>query len=810
MRAVVMLLRSHLRRHWRSWLALAALAALAGGFVMTAASTARRTAAAFPAFAAAHGYDAVVYSAHPLALDRLPQVAAVTAARGPVSFPGRCDTCGKPIDPGTFALFEIAPKGLARTVKLLSGRMPDQSRPDEALASYTLARDYSVRIGTVIQILTPTRAQLKLAAAKGRAAVPREAIPSRNLRVVGIAVTENEFPSGTGSRYDLFTTTAYAAVVNPSSEVLSSYYIRLRRGARDLPRFDARLRPLHSLGADDLDIDAAAVQRWITPQSAGWWALAWLAALAGLAVIGQAAARQFVTEAGDRKALSTLGLSVRQFVAFGLARAAVVGCLGAVGGLVVAVASSPLMLTGEARLADRSPGALYLDPLVAVIGVAATVASLVALSVWPAVRNARLLRASPPRRQRQGTPAQAAARSGASPSAVIGIRYALERGRGPQPVPVGTALLGSVLALAALCGTAVFGASLARLISSPALYGIPYQVEFANDGIGPGTVLTGSLLTSLRRDPAISQVTLVTVTEIQVNGRHVRAAALGAIRGEPLISKVDGRVPRSDREIMLGAATMRSVGARPGGLVRVTVADPVTGAARRYPFRVTGRASFPADFGTGGLGTGAALTLSGLMHAQCPPGCRPGRVRGPRGAGCHLRSPGPVGSGSLRRRRPGQVHPPVPLVRHLARTARRAGQLRPVGGLPAAVRDAARPVRRRNDGAPAARQRRPQAQRGGPAQGARIRPPAGRRGRRLAGHDRRGGRHRDRGAAGHRGRQGRVAGLRHWFRRRARVGRPARRPGRARRQRSRGRERPRCGAGIIAARSRPAQLLRAE
>ena len=202
---------------------------------------------------------------------------------------------------------------------------------------------------------------------------------------------------------------------------------------------------------------------------------------------------------------------------------------------------------------------------------------------------------------------------------MIGVRYALERGRGPQPVPVGTALLGSVLALAALCGTAVFGASLARLISSPALYGIPYQVEFANDGIGPGTVLTGSLLTSLRRDPAISQVTLVTVTEIQVNGRHVRAAALGAIRGEPLISKVDGRVPRSDREIMLGAATMRSVGARPGGLVRVTVADPVTGAARRYPFRVTGRASFPADFGTGGLGTGAALTLSGLMHAQCPP-----------------------------------------------------------------------------------------------------------------------------------------------------------------------------------------------
>ena len=47
--------------------------------------------------------------------------------------------------------------------------------------------------------------------------------------------------------------------------------------------------------------------------------------------------------------------------------------------------------------------------------------------------------------------------SGAPPSALIGVRYALQRGRGRQPVPVGSALLGMVLAVAALCATAVFG-----------------------------------------------------------------------------------------------------------------------------------------------------------------------------------------------------------------------------------------------------------------------------------------------------------------------------------------------------------------
>jgi hypothetical protein len=178
-----------------------------------------------------------------------------------------------------------------------------------------------------------------------------------------------------------------------------------------------------------------------------------------------------------------------------------------------------------------------------------------------------------------------------------------------------------VLAVTALSATTVFGASLARLIDSPALYGAPYNLVFSNTGSDPGVeaVLTGPLVGTLRRDPAIDQITEAAVVELNVNGHHVRAVAVNAVQGTPLISSVDGQLPRSDQDIVLGAATLRGLGAAAGDSVRATVDDPVTGATRTTGFRVSGRASFAPSFGTGGFGTGAALTVNGLLRAQCPP-----------------------------------------------------------------------------------------------------------------------------------------------------------------------------------------------
>ena len=303
MRAVVMVLRGRFRQHWKSWLALSVLVAVAGGFVVTAAAAGRRTAAAFPEFAARHGYDVIVYSGQPLPqMTRLPHVASVTPVLVPISGALRCPSCRKPIDTENFLINEVPPRQLPRMVTLLSGRMPDQSDPGEVLASFTLAQDNGVRIGSVIRAQLGSPAQLR-----GGPADPSPVLHPA-LRVVGIVAAESEFPSGASLHYDLYATTAFAAAVNHRAALLSTYYVRFRHGAADLAGFDSRTRSLDVYGTSDLDAAAAAVEGSIRPQVIGWYVLAGLAALAALAVIGQAIARQAVAERADHPGLSDLGL----------------------------------------------------------------------------------------------------------------------------------------------------------------------------------------------------------------------------------------------------------------------------------------------------------------------------------------------------------------------------------------------------------------------------------------------------------------------------------------------------------------------
>ena len=277
-------------------------------------------------------------------------------------------------------------------------------------------------------------------------------------------------------------------------------------------------------GTYDLDAAAGAVEDSIRPQVIGWYVLAGLAALAALAVIGQAVARQAATERADHPALSAVGLRPGQFVAVGLARAALIGTAGAAGAVVLAaVAASPLTPVGEARVAVPSPGRMSFDPVVLPLGALAAGGrrdggvGLARGALCPAAAQRPAAAGGP------GVGARGPGRRRGRPAghALIGIRYALERGRGGQPV--GTALLGMVLAVAALCATAVFGASLTHLVSSPALYGAPFQAYFASDGLpGSQAVVTGPLLDSLRKDRAITRITLGAFVEVNINGQHVR------------------------------------------------------------------------------------------------------------------------------------------------------------------------------------------------------------------------------------------------------------------------------------------------
>ena len=388
MRAVVMVLRVRSRQYWKSWLALSLLVAVAGGFVLTTASAGHRTADAFPGFAARHGYDAIVYSEEQLPLPKLaglPHVSSVTPVPATVSGSVGCASCRKPIDAENFLVNEAPPSQLPRIVALLSGRMPRQSDPGEVLASFTLARDNGVHIGSVLRPQLGTQAELE-----GGQGKPSPALRPA-LRVVGIVAAESEFPSGASPHYDLYATTVYGAAFNHRVALLRTYYVRLAHGDADLAGFDGALRSLGIYGTFDLDAAADAVQASIRPQVIGWYVLTGLAALAALAVIGQAMARQTAAERADHPALSALGVRPREFVLLALLRALLTGAAGAAGAVLIAVLASPLTPVGEARLAVPSPGRMSLDPVVVLSGALAVLVAVIAMSIWPAIRHARLL-----------------------------------------------------------------------------------------------------------------------------------------------------------------------------------------------------------------------------------------------------------------------------------------------------------------------------------------------------------------------------------------------------------------------------------
>jgi FtsX-like permease family len=661
MGAILLVLTARGRRYWRSWLLLGLVVAIGTGFVLAAVTAGRRADSAFPRFVASHGYDAIVYSGQPLPkLGTMREVSQVTAIRAPFYGQPVC-SCGRQIDRSDFAVREVPAAALGRVVKLVSGRMPDQASIHEALASFTLQRDYGIGPGTVIRLPMAAASQwgAELKSLAG-GPVPKPAGPTIALRVVGTAAAESEFPSGQGSAYDLYPTQAFAAATR-DTPALPFYYVRLRHRQADFARFEAAASGLNGVGVQDLDAAAAAITASIRPQAVGWWVLAGLAALAAAVVAGQALARQTAVENTDQPTLSALGVSSRQSAALSMLRTVLVALAGAAGGVGLATLLSAFAPVGEARLADPAPG-LTFDWPVAVLGAVAAVAVVLALGVAPVLRT----RGSP-RRARVVRPSAvggAAAAAGAPAVAVLGIRQALERGRGTRAVPAGTALAGTILAVAALCATAVLGASLSHLTASPELYGDPFQAIFSWSG--PGEADATSLLTGLERDPAIDRITLVSGPAITVNQVGVQALAAAAPRGRLLLSAAGGRLPAGRGEIALGASTMRQAHAHIGSVVQVGVTSP-GGAARTARFRVVGLVSFPSDFGTGGLGTGAALTSAGYTAAQCPPSPAQSRCR--RAAAAHPPElvlvhavPGPAGSAALAghiRQYPGDASRPI-------------------------------------------------------------------------------------------------------------------------------------------------------
>ena len=629
-------LRADLRRRWRALLSLALLLGLIGGVVLTAAAGARRTDTAYPRLLswanasqvdlipAATGYPADYYAA----LAKLPQVAQLSTA---VLYQVVLPTARHPYNNQVTAMSspDHAAGVATDKVKVLQGRPFDPAAPGQAMIDSQLAALEHVGPGGTLRLL-------------GVPNDPKTGTPDfarrvpMSFRVTAVVVFDTQVvPIGGGSGSGNIEPTALVSSFPvPGAARTMSYgneaEIRLRPGATidGLSQAAAALAKRYpDTSGQILTISqatqVAATQQAIRPQAIALAAFAALAGLIALAVIGQLLSRQLALDSAEFPVLRAIGATRASLVALSLARLATVTLAGGVIAVAVAIAASPLMPVGPARLAEPHPGVevnlAILAPGFAAIALLPLV--LLAGAAWRAARAAAgplgvAEPAQPARRSRiGGTLTRAGSVTGG-----VGVAMAFEPGHGRTAVPVRSALAGSVIAVAALTAAAVFGTSLVALVSTPHDYGQNWDAQL-DLGFGGGPGAFGAKV--IAAEHAVTGYASGNYGQLVIGGQIVPAIGLDQPPGGGYLTMLAGRAPAAPDEIALGAQTLRAIHARVGQTIPVTVEQVAADLPSvRRDVRITGVAVLPA-FGRGtftptGLGTGAVTTASLLSVPSAP------------------------------------------------------------------------------------------------------------------------------------------------------------------------------------------------
>jgi putative ABC transport system permease protein len=628
-------LRADLRRRWRALLSLAVLLGLIGGVVLTAAAGARRTDTAYPRLLtwanatqvelipAANDYPADYYAA----LAKLPQVAQLSTE---VLYQVTLPTARHAYTNQVYAISspDHAMGVSADKVKILAGRPFDPQQGDQAMIDPQLAALEHVGPGGTLRLLGVPNFPNGMPDFAKRVPV--------SFRVTAVVVIDTQvvpIDGGSGSGNSEPTALVSSFPVPGAVRTMSfgnAADVRLRPGATvaGLTRAATALAQRYKdtdgqiLTISQADQVAAARQA-IRPQAIALAAFAALAGLIALAVIGQLLSRQLALDSAEFPVLHAIGATRGSLVALSMARLAVVTLAGGVIAVAVAIAASPLMPIGPARLAEPHPG---VEVNLAILGagfaaIALLPLALLAGAAWRAARAAGgpLGVAEPAQPGHRARIGGALTRSGPVTGG-IGVAMAFEPGHGRTAVPVRSALAASVIAVVALTAAAVFGTSLVALVSTPHDYGQNWDAQLDLEfGGAPGAL--GARVISA--EPAVTAYASGNYGQLMIDGQVVPAIGVDQPRGGGYLTMLAGRPPADGDEIALGAQTLRALHARIGQTIPVTVEQFAAGLpVVRREMRVTGVAVLPA-FGRGtfsptDLGTGAVTTASVLSVPSVP------------------------------------------------------------------------------------------------------------------------------------------------------------------------------------------------
>jgi ABC-type lipoprotein release transport system permease subunit len=607
--AILVRARADIRRRWRSWLGLALLVAIAGGGVLTLAAGARRTNSAYPRFLRAkRAADVFLFLTDrslPPVVQRFPQVAESASAVA--------------LEPAVtdFAPVVLTDSRLGRELnrfKFVAGRPLRPDRADEAVVSFLVAKSRHLRVGS----------QLTIPFLVGEAA-PRAV----TFRVVGIEAAPAEFPPRSAI-YNLpvylspaFLRTPVGSVAVQNQASATQLAVRLRHGARDVPGFLASVERLSGAGIGQTVLADQTVntQRSLHLQAIALWLMAGFVGLASTLILVQLLLRQSVEDADDHVTLRALGMTPGQLYLSGLVGIAAIGLVGAAGALSFAAILSPLLPLGTARIAEPHPGFAFDGAAlgIGVVGIVALVGLLGAAVQLRTTIRTRQFPADEPRSERPSSLGNILTRPRLPLVATIGIRLAVQPGKGRTAVPVRATLVAAVIGIGSMAAAVTFGASLTHLLATPPLYGATFDADIKPNG-NNGDART--LLPVLRDRPAVTAMA-VALTGIPMQSGRVSFGAFAqtTVKGSLEPTVIDGRLPTGPDEILLGSRTLHDLHAHVGQTIQVSV----TGLTGGRPLQVVGRGVLAAVQDNEQLGQGGVITPDGLAAfvASAPPGFSP-------------------------------------------------------------------------------------------------------------------------------------------------------------------------------------------
>jgi hypothetical protein len=600
-------------------LLLALVVAAAGGAVIVVAQGALRTESAFPRLLQSdHAADVLIspngtgFGGYYAALARLPQVVATATVREiDVGIPVK----GAPPDAEIQA--EISPGdryGVAMDrVKILQGHPFDIRDQRSVMVDSALAQREHLQPGGTLRLVgIPTDPQ-------GNPDLVH-VIPL-SFRVSAIVVFDDQVVAA--NRFNAYPT----ALISPAfletrqaKEVLGADGAAFRlhpdtksafvREAEALvPRFPAAGGQVF---VADLAAQEAVTERDIRPEAIALALFATFLALVALAIIVQLLSRLISMESLEHRVLRTLGMNTVQLAGLSLFSVITVVVAGAIIALGAAVAASPIMPIGPARLAEPSPG-LEVNLGVLAIGFIAIVTLPVLLLLPVALRVARRSRGSTETAQadaiRRAHLGRAVTAEGPI-TAAIGIQMAFTSGRGRMAVPTRSTVVGSVVALTAVIAALAFGASLNQLVDTPHFYGQNWDREL---DLGFGSATAGELGPVVQTQPGVAAYAAGNYGQLSIGGITVPAIGLDALRGGGFLTLLAGRAPTTPRQVALGARTLLATHLHVGQWTPVTI----DGTTRTM--QVVGEvvmASFSeGSFTATDLGSGAVVTASAFKFA---------------------------------------------------------------------------------------------------------------------------------------------------------------------------------------------------